>query len=98
MTKKLTIIVGVGIILLGLVLLFKFGNFGTRALWSLSNEGKWLLPLVGVSALIDSINPCAFSILILTIAFLFSIGKMRTNILKIGGSYIAGIFFVYMLI
>ena len=98
MTKKLTILFCFGVVLLSLVLFFKSGNFGTTILWNISNEGGWLLPLVGVSALIDSINPCAFSILILTIAFLFSIGQMRTNILKIGGSYIAGIFFIYMLI
>jgi len=71
---------------------------GTAALWNLSNEGQWLLPLVGVAALIDSVNPCAFSILLLTIAFLLSIGKVRTSILQIGGFYILGIFAVYMLI
>ena len=98
MTKKLTILLTAGAALLGLVFFFKFGNVGTAALWNLSNDGKWLLPLVGVSALIDSINPCAFSVLILTIAFLFSIGKLRSSILKIGSSYIAGIFLIYFLI
>lgn len=98
MNKKLAILIFVGVLLLGSVAFFKFGNVGTTALWNLSNGGKWLLPLVGVAALIDSINPCAFSILILTIAFLFSIGKFRSSILKIGSAYIAGIFIVYMLI
>lgn len=98
MNKKLAILISAGILFLGAVAFFKFGNIGTTALWSISNEGKWLLPLVGVAALIDSINPCAFSILILTIAFLFSIGKFRSNILKIGSSYVAGIFIIYMLI
>jgi len=51
-----------------------------------------------VSALIDSVNPCAFSILLLTIAFLFSIGRLRAQILVIGGAYILGIFVVYLLI
>jgi cytochrome c biogenesis protein CcdA len=64
----------------------------------LSGGGTWLLPLVGVAALIDSINPCAFGILILTIAFLFSVGQSRAGILKIGGTYILGIFTVYILI
>lgn len=96
--KKLAILIFVGVLLLGSVMFFRLGNVGTTALWNLSNGGRWLLPLVGVAALIDSINPCAFSILILTIAFLFSIGKFRSSILKIGGSYIAGIFIVYMLI
>lgn len=98
MTKKLFILIIAGLFFLGLVLFFKFGNIGAAALWNFSNGGKWLLPLVGVSALVDSINPCAFSVLILTIAFLLSIGKLRSSILKIGGSYIAGIFLVYLLI
>src|SRR3990167_8852898 len=70
----------------------------SRLLWDFSGGGKWLLPLVAVSALVDSVNPCAFSILLLTIAFLFSIGKMRSKILEIGSFYILGIFMVYMLI
>jgi len=96
--KKLIILSGALLLFLGLVVFFKSGGVGTAALWNLSNEGTWLLPLIGVSALIDSINPCAFSILILTIAFLFSIGKMRSKILLIGGVYILGIFLVYLFI
>lgn len=98
MTKRLAILIAVGVLLFGSVVFFKAGNIGTTALWNLSGEGKWLLPLVGIAALIDSINPCAFSILLLTIAFLLSIGKMRSGILKIGGAYILGIFAVYILI
>ncbi|KKU73379.1 MAG: hypothetical protein UX98_C0008G0045 [Parcubacteria group bacterium GW2011_GWA2_47_26] len=98
MNKRIAILIAFGVALFGLVALFRFGNFGTAALWNLSNGGKWLLPLVGISALIDSINPCAFSVLILTIAFLLSIGKLRSSILKIGSTYIAGIFLVYIMI
>ena len=98
MNKKLAILIAIGIILFGGVILLKTGNIGTTALWNLSGEGKFLLPLVGIAALIDSINPCAFSVLLLTIAFLFSIGKVRSGILKIGGAYILGIFAAYILI
>ena len=98
MNKRLAILVAIAILLFGSVILLKTGNIGTTALWNVSGEGTWLLPLVGVAALIDSINPCAFSILLLTIAFLLSIGKMRSGILKIGGAYILGIFIVYILI
>lgn len=79
-------------------ILFKENGAASRLLWSLSNGGQWLLPLIFVSALIDSVNPCAFSILLLTIAFLFSIGKLRSKILQIGVFYILGIFLVYVLI
>lgn len=82
----------------GTVLLLQYSGAGTSLLWSVSDKGSFLLPLVIVSALIDSINPCAFSILILTIAFLFSLGKFRSHILTIGGFYIAGLFLVYLLI
>lgn len=98
MSRKFLLLLIFGILLFGLVMFFEAENIGTYALWKLSGGGRWLLPLVSVAALIDSINPCAFSILLLTVAFLFSIGKMRSGILRIGISYIAGIFAVYMLI
>lgn len=98
MTRKLLILIILGLALFGSVIFFKSGNIGTTTLWNLSRSGSWLLPLVVVSAIIDSINPCAFSILLLTIAFLFSIGQLRTGILKIGGTYIIGIFAAYVLI
>lgn len=96
--KRLGLLALIAVILIGGAMLFQFGNFGTSALWDLSSQGKRLLPLVAVSALIDSVNPCAFSVLLLTIAFLFSIGKGRQSILKIGGVYVFGLFTVYILI
>ncbi len=57
-----------------------------------------ILPLVAAAAIIDSVNFCAFSVLLLTVAFLFNAGKLRSGIIKIGGFYIAGIFLVYVLI
>ena len=98
MNRKLTILVVIAVLLIGGVFAVKYGNFGTNAIWNLSNSGQWLLPLIAVAAIIDSVNPCAFSILLLTIAFLFSIGKLRSSVLKIGGLYIFGIFVVYVLI
>lgn len=95
--KTLSIFALAGLVL-ALFLFFRYSDAGTTLLWRASQEGRWLLPLVGVSALIDSINPCAFSILLLTIAFLFSLGKLRSKILLIGGFYILGLFVVYMLI
>ena len=99
MNKKLLNLLIVAVVIIGIAIFFKMaGGYGTEALWKLSDGGKWLLPLVAVAALIDSINPCAFSILLVTIAFLFSIEKLRSNIVQIGGSYIFGIFAVYILI
>lgn len=67
-------------------------------LWSISNGGVWLLPLVIFSALLDSVHPCSFSILLITIAFLFGVQMTRKKILQIGGLYIAGIFAAYFTI
>lgn len=84
--------------LVGLAVFLKSSQLSSQMLWQWSNGGKWLLPLVVAASLIDSINPCAFSILLLTIAFLFSLGRLRKDILKIGGFYILGLLIVYILI
>ena len=98
MESRLKWVVAAGVAFALTVTLFRYGSTGTAALWSASQGGTWLLPLVGVAALIDSVNPCAFSILLLTVAFLLSIGKLRSNVLQIGSAYIAGLFMVYLLI
>ncbi len=85
-------------VMLFIILFFQFNKAGSQLLWQISSEGKWLLPMIVVSSLIDSINPCALSILILTIAFLFSLGSSRLNILRIGAVYILGIYIIYFLI
>jgi len=96
--RKLLVLIIIAVILIGGVWVFKSQNIGTNLLWNLSDGGKWLFPLVTAGALIDSINPCAFSVLLLTIAFLFSLGQLRSGILKIGIIYILGIFLIYILI
>ncbi|MFH1990385.1 MAG: hypothetical protein ABIJ19_00830, partial [Patescibacteria group bacterium] len=67
-------------------------------LWNISNGGKVLFPLILAASVVNSIHPCAFSILLVTIAFLFSIGQLRASILKVGGMYVFGIFLAYILI
>jgi len=96
--KKLLILIVIAVILIGGVFILKSQNIGTNFLWNLSNGGQWLFPLVTAGALIDSINPCAFSVLLLTIAFFLSVGAFRSNILKYGAVYIAGVFVSYFLI
>lgn len=55
-----------------------------------------LLPTITIAAFVDSINPCAISVLLLTIGFLFSLNKTRKNILLIGFVYITAIYLVYI--
>lgn len=96
--KKITPIIGITlVIILGIVALKSSSGFSSF-LWSASDGGAWLLPLVFFSAMLDSIHPCSFSILLITIAFLFGMQMGRGKILKIGGVYIAGIFAAYFLI
>ncbi len=98
MRLKTFLILALAAVVFAVFVFFRYSGMGTQLLWQMSAGGSFLLPLVGISALIDSINPCAFSVLLLTIAFLFSIGKLRSKILLIGSFYILGLFVVYMLI
>lgn len=96
MTKKIILLALVG---LAFGALIWFRASGSAAfVWSLTRGGTLILPLVVISALLDSIHPCSFSILLLTIAFLLSIHATRKKILAVGGIYIAGIFLAYLLI
>jgi len=97
MKKTLTLLTVIAIAIVGVVIL-KNSQATATFLWSISNQGVWLLPLVLVSALLDSVHPCSFSILLITIAFLFGMQMTRRKILEVGGVYIAGIFSAYFLI
>jgi cytochrome c-type biogenesis protein len=96
--KNKLVWLGLVAVLVFILALFFGSTSSAPLLWKISNGGAWLLPLLAVAAIADSINPCAFSILILTIALLVSMGKLRSGILKVGGAYILGIFVVYILI
>lgn len=96
--KKVIIIGGVvAAFILGIIIL-KFSPATSTLIWNASEGGAWLLPLVLISSLLDSVHPCSFSILLITIAFLFGLQLTREKILQIGGVYIAGIFASYFLI
>lgn len=56
------------------------------------------LPVITAAAFVDSINPCAISVLLLTVGFLFSLNKSRKQIYGIAGVYILGIFLTYIFI
>ncbi len=54
------------------------------------------IPTIVVAALIDSINPCAFSVLIFLLVYLLALGA-KNRILKVGLTYIIVVFIVYFL-
>lgn len=96
MSRKFFAWLALAVVIGATVIFFGAGGAGKSVMWQWSHNGTYLPPLVFISALVDSVNPCAFSILLLTIAFLFSLGKNRAGILLIGGFYIAGIYAAYM--
>ncbi len=57
-----------------------------------------LLPAVVATGLLDSVNPCAFAVILLLLAFLFTIRQSRRRILLLGLIYIGMIFLVYFAI
>ncbi|KKU59484.1 MAG: hypothetical protein UX81_C0009G0014 [Parcubacteria group bacterium GW2011_GWA2_47_12] len=98
MRKKLWLLLGGVAAFVALLFVLKYSSLGDGLVSLASNGGAWLLPIVALAALLDSINPCAFSVLLITIAFLFNLGKPRREVLALGASYIAGLFVVYLFI
>ena len=54
------------------------------------------LPAIITAAIVDSINPCAFSVLIFMMVYLLALGAKK-RMLKVGITYIVVIFIVYFL-
>lgn len=96
--KRILVIGSIIAVFIAGVLILKWSPATSALLWSASIGGTWLLPLVLGSSLLDSVHPCSFSILLITIAFLFGLQMTRERILKIGGAYLLGIFASYLLI
>ncbi|OGG57513.1 hypothetical protein A2853_04045 [Candidatus Kaiserbacteria bacterium RIFCSPHIGHO2_01_FULL_55_17] len=94
--KRLLIAGGILLAALVGVVALKYAPGTSEFIWNISDAGRWILPLVGISAILDSVHPCSFSILLITIAFLFGMQMTRGRILAIGGIYIAGIFAAYL--
>lgn len=56
-----------------------------------------IISLILISAIIDSINPCAIGVLILMISMILSTHKSTGQMLLLGGIYILAIFLTYLL-
>lgn len=57
---------------------------------------KTFFPLLLVTGLFDGLNPCAFAVLLFFIAFLYTIHRTKTHILKVGIIYIIMIYLAYL--
>ncbi len=96
--KRIITLLIITALALAAVVFLKYSPLTAQLFWSVSKSGAWLLPLVLLSAVLDSVHPCSFSILLITIAFLFGMQMTRKKILQIGGTYIIGIFAAYLFI
>jgi len=54
------------------------------------------VPLVIAAGFVDGMNPCAFSLLIFFLSFLFSIQRRRLNVIGMGLIYVFGVFIGYL--
>jgi len=57
---------------------------------------SFTLPLVVTCALIDSVNPCAFAVLVFLLLSIIML-ESRRRVLAVGGAYIAAVFIFYLL-
>ena len=57
-----------------------------------------LLPFVISAGFLNSLNPCAIAILLIFIAFMFTLRKSRLTILKMGAIYIITLYLTYLAI
>src|SRR3989344_5881555 len=96
--KRILTLLAIVTISFAAIVFLKYSPLTAQLFWSVSKSGTWLLPLVLLSAVLDSVHPCSFSILLITIAFLFGMQMTRKKILHIGGTYIIGIFAAYLFI
>ena len=94
--KKIFAVALFAVVFAGLILLYS-GVFHFHAPDIRTYKG-WMPILIGTAALVDSVNPCAFSVLFLTITFLFGLGRKRNDIIWAGLAYVFGIFLTYVLI
>lgn len=85
------------LILIAIVVLKFFPvHFNLPAIDS-ENKSVFFL-IVTISGLIDSINPCAVSVLFISLSSLAGLGFIRKKLLYFGISYISGIYISYFLI
>ncbi len=95
--RKKIFAIGLFAVIIAFLILLYSGIFHFHAPDIRTYKG-WLPILIAIAALVDSVNPCAFSVLFITIAFLFSIGRSRRKIFQAGLSFVFGIFVTYVLI
>ncbi len=95
--KKTKILFWSGVVLIQLAFVAYFAlSRGWLKLPVIAASQSYDLIVILAAALLDSVNPCAFSVLFLTIGFLFSLRKKWGEVLRIGLTYVLGILITYL--
>lgn len=103
-SRSMLIIPALGVIALGAVTLAGLGNPNAPHGVTLGYPPEITLPAVLVAGLVDGINPCAFTVLLLFITAMLatlqgqdqSPAGVRVRLLGMGSIYIAAIFLTYL--
>lgn len=66
-----------------------------KTITTTNGQNKLTIPTVVIAALADSINPCAFSVMVFLLLSLLAIGA-RKRMLKVGIVYITTVYIVYL--
>ncbi len=78
-------------------LLWLAENRGAAPVTQTRDQVSFLLLVLG-AGLLDGINPCAFAVLLLFMAFLFTLQRARSQMLQAGLVYIGAIYLTYLAI
>lgn len=99
MAKKIWLWIGIAVLLVLGAVAAKTRISGFSPSEAVNCSPAELLSIICLAAILDSMNPCAFSVLLLTMGFLFSLESVeRKKIVRIGVIFIAAIFATYLLI
>ncbi|HQA96275.1 MAG TPA: cytochrome c biogenesis protein CcdA [Candidatus Colwellbacteria bacterium] len=99
MSKKIWLWIGIAVLLVLGAMAAKTKISGFSPSEAVNCSPAELLSIICLAAILDSMNPCAFSVLLLTMGFLFSLESVeRKKIMRIGVIFIAAIFATYLLI
>ncbi len=75
----------------------KIESFVERSALSLQQRFMSFSPLFIISAgLVDGINPCAFTVIVFFMSFLFFVGYSRREMFIVGASFISAVFLTYL--
>src|SRR5512136_2975245 len=102
--RNITILSVLGLIALGAITLTGFWHPNAPMAEMKAYLPQITLPTVVVAGLVDGINPCAFTVLLLFITAMTAtlqvgeqqVGSLRARLLSMGGIYIAAVFLTYL--